>query len=178
MTPRREMHPKRRSTDRPRSRLRRHLGRPPHEHWLIAKVVASTVFVRAMLPIVPIRYLMKLAGNAGMKAPAVHARDRDAEKKVIPWAAAGTAKRLLRDRPCLTQALVVKYFYGRRGIPAVLKFGVNKDSGKLLAHAWVESEGDIVVGGRSSPYRYVVLQRIGSTAANIRQASEESVQPG
>lgn len=145
------------SAVQPHSRLHRHLRRPPHEHWLITKVVISTIFVRMMLPIVPIRHLMRIAGDAGVKAPRVQPRDRAGDKKIIPWAAAGTAKRLLRDRPCLTQALVVKYYYGRRGIPAVLKLGVNRDAGKLLAHAWVESEGDVVVGGRTSPQRYVAF---------------------
>ena len=35
----------------------------------------------------------------------------------------------------------------RAGLPADLRIGVMKEaSGKLLAHAWVESDGRIVVG--------------------------------
>lgn len=141
----------------PDFRVRSLLHRPPGELWLIGKVVMTTVLVRMMLPVVPIRHLMKLAGSAGVEGPRVCMKDPAAEKRIISWAAAGTAKRLLRDRPCLTQALVVKYFYCRRGIPSVLRLGVAKDSETFLAHAWVESEGDIVVGGRSSPRRYVAF---------------------
>jgi len=49
---------------------------------------------------------------------------------------------------CLPQALAARFLLKRRGFDAVLCIGVKKrDDGSLQAHAWVEYEGQVVVGG-------------------------------
>ena len=69
------------------------------------------------------------------------------------------AKRMMRDRPCLVQALTARYLIKRRGIPATFRIGVAKDlSADLRAHAWVESDGRIVIGGVNAPDLYVPLE--------------------
>ena len=56
--------------------------------------------------------------------------------------------KLLRDGPCLTQALAMQFMLERAGLPAVLKMGVMKTAGgRLAAHAWIESEGEVIIGG-------------------------------
>jgi hypothetical protein len=66
----------------------------------------------------------------------------------VAWAASVTGKRLIGDQPCLVQALAVQLLFTRRNIPADLCLGVAKEKdGQLAAHAWVESEGEIVIGG-------------------------------
>jgi hypothetical protein len=46
----------------------------------------------------------------------------------------------------------------RRGYLADLRIGVIKaDSGQLEAHAWVESEGQVIIGGSDSPFRFTPL---------------------
>lgn len=42
---------------------------------------------------------------------------------------------------CLEQSLLLWYLLEGEGIPAVLRVGVRKDSGKFEAHAWVEHGG-------------------------------------
>ena len=57
------------------------------------------------------------------------------------------AQRVVPQATCLPQALAAEALLTRGGLPADLRIGVRKDAGgKLLAHAWVESEGRIVVG--------------------------------
>lgn len=57
------------------------------------------------------------------------------------------AQRVVPRATCLPQALAAESLLTRGGLPADLRIGVKKDgAGKLLAHAWVESEGRIVVG--------------------------------
>jgi len=73
----------------------------------------------------------------------------------------GVGRRVLGKKPCLPQALVTQWFLNRNGIDANLRIGVTKDrSGAFLAHAWVESEGDIVIGGRLSQYRYAKMDAL------------------
>lgn len=57
------------------------------------------------------------------------------------------AQRVVPRATCLPQALAAEALLMRGGLPADLRIGVKKEpSGKLLAHAWVESDGRIVVG--------------------------------
>ncbi|MCB0213695.1 MAG: lasso peptide biosynthesis B2 protein [Anaerolineae bacterium] len=52
---------------------------------------------------------------------------------------------------CLTQALSALILLRRYGHPATLKIGVALHEAKQFeAHAWVESQGLIVVGGTTS----------------------------
>jgi hypothetical protein len=60
-------------------------------------------------------------------------------------------------KTCLAQALAAQVLLTRRGYPALLRIGVAKgERQQLQAHAWVESEGKIVIGG-SELERYTPL---------------------
>ncbi len=48
---------------------------------------------------------------------------------------------------CLTQGLAAQVVLARRGHPSTLRFGARKVDGQFQAHAWVEVNGQIVVGG-------------------------------
>ena len=64
----------------------------------------------------------------------------------ITWAMT-QAQRVVPRATCLPQALAAESLLTRGGLPADLQIGVMKTpQGKLLAHAWVESDGRIVVG--------------------------------
>jgi hypothetical protein len=57
------------------------------------------------------------------------------------------AARLVPRATCLSQALATIWLLAGRGHAASLRIGVKRgDAGELLAHAWVEHEGRIVVG--------------------------------
>ncbi len=47
---------------------------------------------------------------------------------------------------CLKIALVGSWILARKGIPTSLKIGVARQGGRLRAHAWLEREGEIVLG--------------------------------
>ncbi len=52
---------------------------------------------------------------------------------------------------CLTRALAAENLLRRHGYDACLRIGVSKDQAQgLLAHAWVECSGDIVIGGEEA----------------------------
>ncbi len=78
------------------------------------------------------------------------------------WAARAAGQRLLPKRPCLTQALVLQYLLlRRRDDAAELHIGVTKDDGNLYAHAWIEREGHVLIGGARSPERYECFGDLG-----------------
>jgi hypothetical protein len=75
----------------------------------------------------------------------------------IAWAVS-VASRYVPAATCLPQALAVRMLFKQQGYPARLYIGVAKgERGQLEAHAWVESEGRIVVGNSQDLSRYTPL---------------------
>jgi hypothetical protein len=99
------------------------------------------------------RFLDKVAAlPGGVQHPRPDDRLRVIDATVI------LGRFLLGDKPCLTQALTVMLLFRRRKYPAQLKIGVAKrNDGALIAHAWVESGGEVVIGGVDSPHLYTTL---------------------
>lgn len=77
----------------------------------------------------------------------------------IAWAVNVVGRYVLGDNTCLTQALAAELLLRRRGYRAHTRIGVAKGyKGNLEAHAWVESDGQVVVGGpRAALTRYTVM---------------------
>ena len=66
----------------------------------------------------------------------------------IAWAVAVASQVVPGSRTCLIQALAVQTLLAWAGCPARCHIGVAKGAGERLeAHAWVESQGKIVIGG-------------------------------
>jgi len=75
----------------------------------------------------------------------------------VVWAVV-VASRYVPMSTCLTQALAAQVLLARRGYSAHLHIGVAKEGAeaKLKAHAWVESDGKVLIGS-SEPGRYMHL---------------------
>ena len=68
-------------------------------------------------------------------------------KARVIWAVR-TASAFIPGSTCLTQALAAKYQLERFGVNTQLHFGVaKKEDGRLLAHAWLQCDGETVIGG-------------------------------
>jgi hypothetical protein len=66
----------------------------------------------------------------------------------IRWAVETVGRRVPRAG-CLALALAAHVLLRRSQHPAEIRIGVSRDSaGDLIAHAWVECSGNVVVGGR------------------------------
>lgn len=134
-------------------RFRRFLALPPTERWLLLKVAFLLGVIKLGLRWLPFGTLLRLLSHVaeasiGLPAPTPYAPDR------IAWAVAVASSYLLRVRPCLVQALAVRLLLVRRGYPARLRLGVARgEHGRVQAHAWVETDGRVVIGGSASELR-------------------------
>jgi hypothetical protein len=50
----------------------------------------------------------------------------------------------LLSMTCLPRAITLRWMLSRHAIPAELRIGVNKASTRMVAHAWVEVEGEAI----------------------------------
>ncbi len=53
---------------------------------------------------------------------------------------------------CLRRALVLRRLLARRGVQSEIRFGVRKEGGRLIAHAWVERDGRSLDRGAEKRY--------------------------
>lgn len=49
---------------------------------------------------------------------------------------------------CLKETLVLSRLLARRGIPAMLRIGVRRQSDVFAAHAWLELDGQVILGNK------------------------------
>jgi hypothetical protein len=65
----------------------------------------------------------------------------------VTWAIEAASHYVPGGSNCLVRALASEYVLGRFGYRSELKIGVAKSAaGEFAAHAWLESEGRVVIG--------------------------------
>ena len=121
-------------------RFRKFVRLPAHDRALLTRTIVTLGVARLATWMLPFAFGRRLlVGKRRAVTPTV-TRDR------IRWAMTH-AERVIPKATCLPQALAAEALLTRGGLSADLQIGVMKTAtGKLTAHAWVESDGRIVVG--------------------------------
>ena len=120
--------------------LRKFARLPVRDRAVLTRTIFTLVAARLATWVLPFGVGRRLlVGKRRAPTPRV-------TREQIRWAMA-KAQRVVPRATCLPQALAAEALLTRGGLAADLQIGVMKTpEGKLLAHAWVESEGRIVVG--------------------------------
>ena len=119
------------------------------ELLLLVRVTLLLFALRVLLQVLPFRFVMHQLDrlhrnpNAGEK--------NDEYRRRVVWAVGVAGRRVLGARPCLPEALGGRLLLRRRGFDVRLQIGVAKTgTGRLQAHAWLEEDGKIILGGQES----------------------------
>jgi len=75
----------------------------------------------------------------------------------IAWAVKVASHYVPGAQTCLPRALATQFLMVKHGYPAELRLGVTRDDQEFKAHAWVVSDGEVVIGG-SDVKRFVLLR--------------------
>lgn len=127
--------------------LGRFLRLPPADRRLLVAAAPLQAAIRLGLTVLPYRQLRGLVDRLARVGPRRRLLAPPASRERIAWAVT-RACRFVPGATCLTQALAAKVLLERNGHPARVRVGISRTEGaRLLAHAWVESEGCIVLGG-------------------------------
>lgn len=136
-------------------RLRRFLRLQSNERWLLIKAALLLEGIKLAMRLIPFKVLRRLADRAGRTF--VRRRSGTLPAQTVAWAVETVSRNTPGEKTCLTQALAAQVLLTRRGYSSLLHIGVVKDeNGELLAHAWVECQNEIVVGGYELE-RYTLL---------------------
>jgi hypothetical protein len=119
----------------------------------LLRCVAIVAATRLGLTLFSYRALRRLVSSETGPAPA-----SDDELHRISWGVRNAA-RVVPKASCLTQAFSAQFLLARLGRRSQIQVGVAQDGeGHLLAHAWLISNGRVVVGGsRREIQRYKFL---------------------
>src|SRR5919112_6290116 len=117
------------------------------ERWLLIKaaLLLGTIGLgKRLLPFRTLGWLLVRAAGA----PTGPRRTNPHPTDTIVWAVQACRLRVLGSNNCLTQALGTQVLLARHGYPAQVHIGVTRrEQGRFQAHAWVESEGRVIIGG-------------------------------
>lgn len=132
------------------------LSQPPKSKLLFCLTLPLVIAVRVALWLVPFSSLRHLPK---WLATRIRWRPRPAWPPERIARYVRYASRFVPGATCLTQALATETLLRQAGRDCRLRIGVAKEhDGTLIAHAWVECEGRIVIGGsRASVARYAPL---------------------
>lgn len=127
-------------------RLGRAFRLPPDERAFLFQAWALFLIVELALRVLPLRRLLTLAQAAPPTRPV------GAPPAVPPLSRlvrlVEIAGRYATWNPtCLRQALVLSWLLRRRGVPTSIHVGVARRDGRLAAHAWLERDGEVILGG-------------------------------
>jgi hypothetical protein len=114
------------------------------------------------------RVVLEACLAAPLAAAAVRCFDLPRAARILEWLRAGRSfdSRLTPERAaalvdatlsrlsaqCLTKALVARHVLGRCGIGTDLVVGAARSEGQFRAHAWVERQGQVLIGAGERVY--------------------------
>jgi hypothetical protein len=141
-------------------RIHKFLRLPWEDRLLLIESAFLLAAIRVGLRLLPFKKLLGFLARATPSRPSLRDSDKVFSDKVA-WAL-GVARHYLPGvYTCLVQALAAKVIFGRRGHPARLRIGVERNEAEeFRAHAWVEHEGRVVVGGEEELTRYALFPAV------------------
>ena len=132
---------------------------PCEDRSLLLKTLPLVAGIRLALWVLPFESTRRLVARLA-------ADKRSEESRVIPaaklaWAVGAVARRI-PAASCLTQALALHVLCRRNGHPTDVQIGVNRDErNSFRAHAWVESDGEILIGRLADLSAFLPLPSLG-----------------
>lgn len=130
--------------------LRQFRDLPAVERRLLLRTFALVAAIRLLMWVVPFRFARRLISTRRAVFPAV----AQIPVKRLSWFVQASAKRI-PGASCLTQALALHRLLTSAGHTADLRIGVAKDAtSDFASHAWLEHEGEILIGDNGELDRY------------------------
>jgi hypothetical protein len=127
-------------------KLRRFFALSGQQRWLLLKTLSLLATVRLGLWVLPFRIVLRLTETLRRKGLYRLDTPSDSSVSEVVWAVKA-ASRYVPKATCLTQSLTAYCLLGRLGHLAKLEIGVARGKeGTLDAHAWVEVDGETLIG--------------------------------
>jgi hypothetical protein len=124
------------------AKLRRAASLSAGDWWVVLRawglLVLADLALRA-LPFARVQILFDPGQGAGLGSTDAVRNRAKAER--VAYLVGMAARYHVWPTRCLHRALVARWLLRRQGIDVALRIGVRRDGGVLLAHAWLECDG-------------------------------------
>jgi len=135
-------------------RLRKFLSLTPSDRVLLINALLLLGAIRWGLKLLPFQTLRRLLARMAQPIRTLQQAEKASVDKVA-WAVM-VASHYIPGARCLAQALATQVLLERRSYPTQLRIGFTRGKGgQMSAHAWVESEGRVAIGGTGNMTRYI-----------------------
>lgn len=141
-----------------KSKIDRFLRLSRSERRLLIEALVCLGLARLLLRTLPFRRILAWTDSLQKIRPITGSREPEGLARMVRAAARHTPWRSL----CLEQAMAGRVMLRRRGYSSRLHLGVGKSGETLEAHAWLECDGEILLGGEVVE-RFTPLAEFGET---------------
>ena len=132
-------------------RVRKFSSLPRAEQRLVGEAVVALGAIRFGLWLLPVRRVREITARVA-RWTATGGRRHDGSTPIRVGRAVARASACIPRASCLPQALAVQFLLERRGYSPVLRIGMARGAeGRPAAHAWVEHQSVVILGGGFSP---------------------------
>lgn len=139
-------------------RLRKFFGLPPGQRWLLLKAVVLLAVVRLLLWLLPFPHARRLIDRASRRSRRLAVDP--APVGLLVWAVETASRFVPAGGHCLSKAVAAQILLMRRGHHAEIRYGVTREAADgFIAHAWLENEGRVVIGGDVSDHYTILAPR-------------------
>jgi hypothetical protein len=140
-------------------RIKKFLRLSYEDKLLIVEAAVMLSAVTVGLFFLPFNYFVKQIYRFEKKSNNI-AHLKKIRSDRVAWAVKSVGRYVPYAR-CLSQALTVKILLLNRDCPVQLRIGVTKSiENRIMAHAWIESRGRIIIGDLKELSRYHILPAI------------------
>ncbi len=115
------------------------------ERWLLLQAWLLLLLADLALRLLPFSTVLRYFNPACRSCPA----DLSIAVARIAWLVEKAGMHCPTETSCLKEALVLSRLLSGRGIPATLRIGVGQQAESFAAHAWLEQDGQVILGGRN-----------------------------
>ena len=137
---------------------------------MLLRAAGLVAVVRLALWFLPFSLVRRMAGAERTKLQCLAL----ISPRRLSWAIQASARRIPKAS-CLTQALALQILLTQTGKSGRVHIGVAKDTTRgFEAHAWLEHQGEILVGNNGELGRYAQILAL-SNALNIRTTGTDSL---
>lgn len=140
-------------------RLQRVFRLPPRERLILVQAWGLFLLAEVGLRALPFKHLLTLSRKVCVKRLGEPALARPPSVPRLVWLVDVAGRYAPVNVTCLNRALVLSWLLGRRGIAATFRIGVARDEGgRVHAHAWVDCDGQVILGNEESERYEPLLQ--------------------
>ncbi|NYB52808.1 MAG: lasso peptide biosynthesis B2 protein [Methanobacteriaceae archaeon] len=141
---------------------------PFPEKTLALRALYWVIYIRVILWIFPFNYVKKRVQQISRVSSPANGFSHNSTSFSLPRISfmVRMASRYVLRATCLVQALAGHILFSKYGYDTQIKIGVSSEDGQFEAHAWLEREGDVVLGESEKDYKTILDVNSGSQLDN------------